>query len=104
MWSKILSKMRNAGGRCVRGAVMTGIAIGAVWAQSAASAGTTVRVNPAKMPKLSTVDSRFVSYNVEMVEVTGGRLLEPYSDDLSAPKNPTPDPKQPRRQESEPLP
>src|SRR5258708_10338252 len=95
MWSKILSKMRNAGGRCVRGAVMTGIAIGAVWAQSAASAGTTVRVNPAKMPKLSNVDSRFVSYNVEMVEVTSGRLLQPDRDGVSGPKKRTPDARHP---------
>jgi len=29
---------------------------------------------PAKMAKLGSVDSRFVSYNVEMVEVTGGRF------------------------------
>jgi hypothetical protein len=86
MWSKILSKMRNAGGRCVRGAVMTGIAIGAGWAQSAASAGTTVRVNPAKMTKLTIVDPRFVSYNVEMVEVTGGRFWKPYSDYCPSPK------------------
>src|SRR5258708_11332284 len=102
MWSKILSKMRNAGGRCVRGAVMTGIAIGAVWAQSAASAGTTVRVNPAKMPKISTVDSRFVSYNVEMVEVTGGRFLKPYNDHASAQKKAPTDPHQQVRDDPEP--
>jgi hypothetical protein len=30
------------------------------------------------MPKLATVDARFVSYNVEMVEVTGGRFWKPY--------------------------
>jgi hypothetical protein len=31
------------------------------------------------MPKVGTVDPRFVSYNVEMVEVTGGRFWKPYS-------------------------
>ena len=37
-----------------------------------------VAVNPSSMPKLGTVDPRFVSYNVEMVEVTGGRFWKPY--------------------------
>jgi hypothetical protein len=32
------------------------------------------------MPKLGTVDSRYLSYNVEMVEVTGGRFWKPYKD------------------------
>jgi hypothetical protein len=35
-------------------------------------------VAPSEMPKLSTVDARFLSYNVEMVEVTGGRFWKPY--------------------------
>jgi hypothetical protein len=30
------------------------------------------------MTKLATVDARFLSYNVEMVEVTGGRFWKPY--------------------------
>ena len=45
-----------------------------------------------KMPKLGTVDPRFVSYNVEMVEVTGGRFWKPYksaAESQSAPKPPT---------------
>ena len=33
---------------------------------------------PSKMPIVATVDPRFVSYNVEMVEVTGGRFWKPY--------------------------
>jgi len=43
------------------------------------------------MTKLTIVDPRFVSYNVEMVEVTGGRFWKPYSDYVSAQKNATPD-------------
>jgi len=35
-------------------------------------------MSPASMTKLGTVDARFVSYNVEMVEVTGGRFWKPY--------------------------
>jgi hypothetical protein len=30
------------------------------------------------MPRLGTVDERFQSYNVEMLEVTGGRFWKPY--------------------------
>lgn len=36
-------------------------------------------LNPAKMAKLGTVDPRYVSYNIEMVEITGGRFWKPYA-------------------------
>jgi len=47
---------------------------------------------PGKMPKMATVDSRFLSYNVEMVEVIGGRFWAPYKAENSeaAPKPPDP--------------
>jgi hypothetical protein len=35
-------------------------------------------VAPSTMPRIGTVDARFQSYNVEMVEVTGGRFWKPY--------------------------
>jgi hypothetical protein len=35
-------------------------------------------VAPASMPRIATIDERFQSYNVEMVEVTGGRFWRPY--------------------------
>jgi len=37
-----------------------------------------VSVDPAKMPRISTVDERFASYNIEMAEVTGGNFWKPY--------------------------
>jgi hypothetical protein len=37
-------------------------------------------VTPSKMPRVGAVDERFQSYNVEMVEVTGGRFWRPYRD------------------------
>jgi hypothetical protein len=40
-------------------------------------------INPATMVRLGTVDERFQSYNVEMVEVTGGRFWKPYGPDAS---------------------
>lgn len=33
---------------------------------------------PAAMPRIGTIDERFQSYNIEMVEVTGGRFWKPY--------------------------
>jgi hypothetical protein len=35
-------------------------------------------VAPASMTRIGTVDERFQSYNIEMVEVTGGRFWKPY--------------------------
>jgi hypothetical protein len=35
-------------------------------------------LDPAKMPIIATVDERFQSYNIEMVEVIGGRFWKPY--------------------------
>lgn len=37
-----------------------------------------VSVDPAKMPRVGSVDQRFQSYNIEMVEVVGGRFWKPY--------------------------
>jgi Glycosyl hydrolase family 79, N-terminal domain len=36
-------------------------------------------LDPARMKRIGTVDPRFQSYNVEMVEVTGGRFWKPYA-------------------------
>ena len=35
-------------------------------------------LDPANMPNIGTVDERFQSYNIEMVEVIGGRFWKPY--------------------------
>jgi heparanase 1 len=40
--------------------------------------GQAVPVAPATMAKVATVDERFQSFNVEMLEVTGGRFWAPY--------------------------
>lgn len=40
--------------------------------------GQTASVNPAAMRPIATVSPRFVSYNVEMAEVTGGSFWKPY--------------------------
>ena len=36
-------------------------------------------MNVATMPRVATIDPRFQSYNIEMVEVTGGRFWKPYT-------------------------
>jgi heparanase len=60
------------------------VVVAACLQASAQPNGTIIRVNPAKMTKLGTVDSRFASYNIEMVEVTGGRFWKPYTAEVDA--------------------
>ncbi len=35
-------------------------------------------LDPRTLPRVATIDDRFQSYNIEMVEVTGGRFWKPY--------------------------
>lgn len=44
-------------------------------------------IAPASMTRIGTVDERFQSYNIEMVEVTGGRFWKPYDSRNSAPRS-----------------
>jgi hypothetical protein len=37
------------------------------------------KIAPASFPRIATIDERFQSYNIEMVEVTGGRFWKPYA-------------------------
>lgn len=48
------------------------------------TAAQTVSVAPSTMPRIGTVDERYQSYNVEMLEVTGGRFWAPYGPELAA--------------------
>jgi heparanase len=43
-----------------------------------------IKLAPSSMSKVGEVDARFSSYNVEMVEVTGGRFWKPYKSAASA--------------------
>jgi heparanase len=49
-----------------------------------------ISLTPSTMAKLGKVDPRFVSYNVEMVEVTGGRFWKPYTSPVDAQNSPKP--------------
>src|SRR5947208_2249627 len=48
-------------------------------------------VNPTALAATGTIDKRFQAYNIEMVEVTGGRFWKPYKETEggSATRNPT---------------
>lgn len=48
-------------------------------ASSAQLKPTVESISPASMPRVTTVDQRFQSYNIEMVEVIGGRFWKPYA-------------------------
>lgn len=72
---------------------------GGVWAALIVFAGVVVTpslfgaspapVTPAKMPRVGTIDERFQSFNIEMVEVTGGRFWAPYKKSASAAEEPS---------------
>ena len=65
-----------------------GIAVAALAGiQQAAAQAPTLSVDPSRLPRLGTIDARFQSYNVEMVEVTGGRFWKPYKASASAPSD-----------------
>jgi hypothetical protein len=59
-------------------ATLTGI-------QNVAAQPPTLSVDPPRLPRLGTIDARFQSYNVEMVEVTGGKFWKPYATQAPAP-------------------
>src|SRR2546423_10510637 len=63
-----------------------GIVIAALTAiQNAAAQAPTLALDPSRLPRLGTIDERFQSYNVEMIEVTGGRFWKPFNASASAP-------------------
>jgi heparanase 1 len=55
--------------------IMLVLALGGMSVQVQAQA---VSLDPAKMPRIGSVDERFGSYNIEMAEVTGGNFWKPY--------------------------
>src|SRR3974390_3151213 len=64
-------------------------ALGSLSCSRAQETSRTGSLDPATLPRLGTVDERFQSYNVEMIEVTGGRFWKPYKDleeQLTAPQ------------------
>jgi hypothetical protein len=64
-------------------AVWLGSALAALCLPALASASS-IALTPATMARVGSVDQRFQSYNIEMVEVTGGHFWRPYRDDSKA--------------------
>src|SRR5690349_5686117 len=58
--------------------------IGAATGYATSGAAQSVSVAPTTMPLIGTVDERYQSYNIEMLEVTGGRFWRPYGPELQA--------------------
>jgi heparanase 1 len=56
---------------------------GLCWSASSLAASSMV-LAPATMARLGSIDERFQSYNIEMVEVTGGHFWRPYGDSRKA--------------------
>lgn len=56
------------------------VALGGILGLVACSRTSPHAVNPANMARIGTINERFQSYNVEMLEVTGGRFWKPYKD------------------------
>jgi heparanase 1 len=60
-----------------------------------ASLAQSASVAPAKLPRAGKVAERFQSYNIEMVEITGGRFWKPYANKTAAPEAPSKSANQP---------
>ncbi|UPK05205.1 hypothetical protein IVB05_05675 [Bradyrhizobium sp. 170] len=72
---------RSSGFKVGMGIVVAALA----GSQNATARAPTLSLDPSRLPRLGTIDERFQSYNVEMVEVTGGRFWKPYRTSASAP-------------------
>jgi hypothetical protein len=54
------------------------IALGAALCLPGMASASSITLTPATMARVATINPRFQSYNIEMVEVTGGRFWRPY--------------------------
>ena len=59
--------------------VLIGVAF-AILCAPASAADPSIALAPATMARVGSIDARFQSYNIEMVEVTGGHFWRPYAD------------------------
>lgn len=70
-----------------RHVVIAACAAGLLAVAAAAQSGPP-RLDPASMPRVARVSPRFQSFNIEMVEVTGGNFWKPYPRHPAAPAQP----------------
>jgi heparanase len=57
-----------------------GVALAILCALPASAADLSIVLAPATMARIGSIDERFQSYNIEMVEVAGGHFWRPYAD------------------------
>ena len=57
-----------------------GVALGTALSLPGMASASSITLTPATMARVATIEERFQSYNIEMVEVTGGRFWRPYRD------------------------
>jgi heparanase 1 len=60
--------------------------VGGVACSKAPRGAAAASIAPASMPRIGAIDERFQAYNVELVEVTGGRFWKFYSQVAEVPK------------------
>ena len=60
------------------------IAFGVAMCLAAPADAQSPTIAPKTLPRIGTIDERFQSYNIEMVEVMGGRFLKPYASAAAA--------------------
>jgi heparanase 1 len=71
--------------RCLRGSSsLTLSVIAGLVGLSEPAMAQSVALSPATMAQVGIVDERYQSYNVEMLEVTGGKFWRPYGPELAA--------------------
>src|SRR4051794_10039606 len=58
--------------------------------QTNREAAEVISVRPDSMPRICTIDERYQSYNVEMLEVTGGKFWKPYRENSKPEERTTP--------------
>ena len=68
-WSKTRKSLRALGG------LASALLVAQAHAENPADSPS---VTPSSLPRIGTIDERFQSYNIEMVEITGGRFWKPY--------------------------
>lgn len=75
------------------------VLLGAITSFAAPAGTPPPSITPATMHRIGAIDERFQSYNIEMVEVTGGRFWKPYASkadaSLTSPAAKQPDSNQP---------
>jgi heparanase 1 len=76
-------EMKISGTRVLRSVVLAGPLV--MLFAHASAAQTTLQ--PRTMSRIGQVDPRYVSFNIEAVEVTGGRFWKPFKDESAAKSN-----------------